>query len=555
VNELRDKARFKSALSEIFEAFEARTASSSPPDFIGAAYREPLEHTTRRFVIDEILDGLGWNLGRMTREMVEEARAQGDTTLFLDYLGVNPELRVPLLIVEGKAWGKPFVTESDAAAAEEVLANRSPPEALLAKAIQHCKQGGRPERSPLILEWAKWIHKLHQYVTTVHRQSGHIVQQLAITSGRWWVIFTRPYETFVATGPVSTANILVFEGPEVIERSDNIFDHLARQKLIRDPPNLIQPSQLSAYVDRGGIARLYHALWVVRRKDGAHFDAFPQINLYPSIVLERRDGQLLAVIDHYRQRITIPHRYDALPAHIDEVEQNAAALLQTVRAEADVALAPSPLTTFPGFPITGGLLGRAGLQQIIRFLKSSATPDEFLLVTGSNSHFLLPQPRIHPCAGHTWSECHSLHENQLNAPIVSRSYDPASFFTTMEPHHCTHRTVHNRRASRCHVGHSKSFSVVALVSFKRLVGRLTRPLACRAELSSRADQVHPPWRHRQFPLRPIRRYGRGAVRFSFQLAASTFLKWVPNRIFSSSGPKRERMHRSAIRYSVKPARN
>jgi hypothetical protein len=73
----------------------------------------------------------------MTREMVEEARAQGDTTLFLflDYLGVNPDFRVPLLIVEGKAWGKPFVTASDDAAADEVLATPSTPEALLAKLL------------------------------------------------------------------------------------------------------------------------------------------------------------------------------------------------------------------------------------------------------------------------------------------------------------------------------------------------------------------------------------------------------------------------------------
>jgi hypothetical protein len=137
--------------------------------------------------------------------------------------------------------------------------------------------------SPVILEWAQWIHKLHQYVTTVHRQSGHFVQQLAITSGRWWVIFTRPYDTFVAAGPVNTVNIRVFEGREVIERSDEIFDHLARRNLIRDPPSLIQPSQLSAYADLADIAKLYHALWVVRRKDGAYFDAFPQINLYPSM--------------------------------------------------------------------------------------------------------------------------------------------------------------------------------------------------------------------------------------------------------------------------------
>jgi hypothetical protein len=291
----------------------------------------------------------------------------------------------------------------------------------------------------------------------VHRQSGHVVQRLAITSGRWWVIFTRPYDTFVVAGPVNTANIHVFEGGEVIERSDDIFNYLARHNLIRDPPSLIQPSQLSGYVDRADIVRLYHALWVVRRKDGAHFDAFPQINLYPSIVVERSDDQLLAIIDHLRPRITIPHNYDALSAHIDEVETNAIALLQAVHAEVGVTLAPSPLTAFPGFPVTGGLLAPAGSPQTIRFLKSSATPDEFLLVTGSSTHFLLQHPTVNPCAGHTWSECHAFHENQRDAAAVSRSYDPASFFTTMEPHHCAHRTVHNRRAVRCQIAPFEEF--------------------------------------------------------------------------------------------------
>jgi hypothetical protein len=68
--------------------------------------------------------------------MVEEARVQGDTTLFLDYLGVNPDSRVPLLIVEGKAWGKPFVERPNAGATAQVLANPSSPEALVAKAVE-----------------------------------------------------------------------------------------------------------------------------------------------------------------------------------------------------------------------------------------------------------------------------------------------------------------------------------------------------------------------------------------------------------------------------------
>lgn len=457
MNEARDKARFQTTLGEIFEAFRPRTDRAGPPAFIGAAYRDPLEHTTRRYVIDEILSGLGWSLGRMTLEMVEEARVRGDTTLFLDYLGVNPSSRVPLLIVEGKAWAKPFVTESSAGAAAQVQTSPSSPEALIAKAIEHCKTGGQPAQSPIALEWAEWLAKLHQYVTTMHEQSGHVVQRLAITAGRWWVIFTRPSDTFIVAGPVNTVNIRVFEGREVIERSDEIFDQLARGNLIRNPPGLIQPGQLSTYADRADIVRLYHALWVARRRDGAHFDAFPQINLYPAIVIERRDGLLLAVVDHLLGRITVPHNYDTLPAHIGEVDGIAMALLQAVHAEAGIALPASPLTTFPGFPATGGLFAPAGKARTIRFLKSSPTPDEFLLVTGTESHYLLLRPTVDPCAGHTWSECHALRENQRDAAIVSRSYDPASFFTTIEAHHCAHRTVHNRRCDRCHIAPFEEF--------------------------------------------------------------------------------------------------
>ena len=173
--------------------------------------------------------------------------------------------------------------------------------------------------------------------------------------------------------PKQSAQLIfyVFTDAEVVERSDDIFDHLARQKLIRDPPSLIQPSQIPAYADRADIAKLYFGLWVARRKDGAHFDAFPQINLYPSIVLERRDGQLLAVVDHLRPRITVPHKYDALPSHIVEVEQNAALLLHSVHTEANVALLSIAVDSISGIPITGGLFAQAGSPQPVRFLKSS----------------------------------------------------------------------------------------------------------------------------------------------------------------------------------------
>jgi hypothetical protein len=48
VSRPRNKARFKDRLEQVFEAFEGRTSASGPPAFIGEAFRDPLEHTTRR---------------------------------------------------------------------------------------------------------------------------------------------------------------------------------------------------------------------------------------------------------------------------------------------------------------------------------------------------------------------------------------------------------------------------------------------------------------------------------------------------------------------------
>src|SRR5262245_49230183 len=113
VSNLRDKARFKEKLREVASAFRASLELASPA-YAGAEFSEPLEHVTRRHVIDIMLIALGWNLGQQGVDILEEAQARGETTLFLDYVGVRPDTRVPLLIVEAKAWSKPFVAPSAA---------------------------------------------------------------------------------------------------------------------------------------------------------------------------------------------------------------------------------------------------------------------------------------------------------------------------------------------------------------------------------------------------------------------------------------------------------
>ena len=268
--------------------------------------------------------------------------------------------------------------------------------------------------------------------------------------------------------PQTAADILAFDSDEVIARSDEVFSLLARQSLIADPPSPVAPTQISAYADRASVARVYHALWIARRKDGAHFDAFPQINVYPSIVVERHDGQMIYIVDQLRGRLTVPHNYDGLASHIDEVGQRATELLQVVNDELSAALQPSPITAFTGFQIPNTLAATLNLDLNGKFLKSWPSPNEFLLITGVEKHFLLPYPSVDPCAGHAWGECHALHVNQRSAPIVNRSFEPASFFTTIEPHHCAHRTVHDRRAARCHISPFEEFLCCRACVFQKV---------------------------------------------------------------------------------------
>jgi hypothetical protein len=245
VSNLRDKARFKAKLQEVARAFQ-ESLTANAPAYAGAEFTEPLEHVTRRHLIDIFLIALGWSLDQQGHEILEEAQAKGETTLFLDYLGVNPDSRAPLLIVEAKAWAKPFVAPSPATldrSGAKNTADSGP--SLIARAVDHAKKGEGESSSPVTLEWTRWIAKLRDYVKTVHENSGYCAQRVVITSGQWLVIFRNPAAAFLEDGAATDWGILCFCGDELIERSDQIHDLLARETLIQNPPERLRPAELT----------------------------------------------------------------------------------------------------------------------------------------------------------------------------------------------------------------------------------------------------------------------------------------------------------------------
>jgi hypothetical protein len=451
VSRLKDKARFKEGVEKLINQFNAPISEQS---FVGTEPGPTLEHVTRRHFIDPFLRLLGWDLTQLNEEMIEEARTRGETTLRLDYLGVNQQTRIPVLIVEAKAWAVPFV----AASAKKSRAEgpeASQPISLFCSAIEHCKAGGKPKDSPVTLEWADYIAKLHQYVSTIKDESGHTVSRVATLSGQWLVTFNDPGAIFLRQGKVNSLLIGIYRKDELIIKSDAIFDQLARSSITDGFPAMVRPSLLPAYIRATDVKRVYRALWVSRQTTGAHWKPRPSIGFEISMVLERQDGALLTVIDQSLKGWFIPHDYSELDTYIKAVEAQSDELLRRINGELSATLQPSDVEAFPGFPpspVTGyQIVDNPGNEPRIDLIKPDAAPGEFLLVIGTAKHFLFGSPAVNPCDCHNWVFCQAHGQEQGERPIIARSVEPKAFFTSGEEHHCAHQLVHDRRNVRCQI--------------------------------------------------------------------------------------------------------
>ncbi|MCS0495310.1 hypothetical protein NVS89_09385 [Ancylobacter sp. MQZ15Z-1] len=430
------QSRFKSRMTEL-QRWEENHAS---PEFVGARYSSPLEATTRKFVIDEVMDGLLWDLSRMTREVVEEARVRGETTLFLDYLGVNPDTRRPWLIVEAKAWAKPMIAWSANGLSSKTVSKN--PAEMVAAAINHLKAGKEAKDSPVILEWAQWLEKLRDYVRDLKAESGIAVTRAAITSGRWLVIIKDPQVTLLDDRVAGALEVLVYEGQSLVQSSDAIFDLLSRISLLGDTPEFATPSQAASLITAADVARVFRGVWLARQTTGSQFRPRPLINLYPIIVLDLTTGEKLVV--HDESEFALPAKGDAVPKSTAELEAASNALLAQINAVFGAIFTASPLNEFGGFP------NRPGDPALSPIRPLSKYANEYMAVTGESAHYLRSAPTIGSCAAHGWGALVPSGV-QVGSMVLRSSVDPASYFADGDAFHCAHRVVHERRDRQCFI--------------------------------------------------------------------------------------------------------
>src|SRR5262249_53142832 len=132
--------------------------------------------------------------------------------------------------------------------------------------------------------------------------------------------------------------------------SDRIFDLLARSVVIEEVPPWVRPPRLRAYTSTEDVARVFRALWVTRHAEGPHFQRHPQLILNVALVVLRRDGMLVTVLDDQLPNCAVPYDQENLAHHLEEIRQLSDQLLGQTCGELGTSVTPSDVKHFPGFP-------------------------------------------------------------------------------------------------------------------------------------------------------------------------------------------------------------
>jgi len=441
------EASFQRGLVDLLERFGRSIADNAPGPYAGAAVGQPLEHTTRIHLLDELAELLGWRLG-LGGDMAEEARLKNGTTTRMDYLGVASETNVPILLIEAKAWDKPFVTPQVKSANTSYEAAN-----LIAQAIEHWREGGDRSSSPAAAEWHDYVEQVGGYVRGLKDVHEHRLPRAVVTSGQWLVVFTRPVATFLEEPP-RAVDIKIFLKEDFRARARELYSLLSLPSLCVETPYRIRPTQVLNYITPEAVVASFHALHLIYEASGSpYLFRRPRILVYPALVLHRNDGALLTVIEtseplELGYQSGIDNLDQALEPHLTAVAAAAETLRRRVGGHLGLELRPAAFDAFPGYPLDTDA-DRTKSKSLIK--RHPTEPDVWMLITGQATHFLKPTPDL-ACRFHRWRACQNegeaIHTGAVSMPRIA---PPRSFFTDEQPHHCAHQGLQDRRNARCQI--------------------------------------------------------------------------------------------------------
>lgn len=437
------KADFPEKFAELLERLEAEEGPIAAAPYEGGPVGDLHEHATRVYFLDELIELLGWSLG-LGGDVVEEARLKDKTTTRMDYLGKACETDVPALLIEAKAWEKPFLQprKDGAFRVDDVLA----------KAIDHWRVGGEPATSPLAGEWPDYIVQVGNYVSRLYKLHGHRLPRAVISSGQWVVVFIDPVAAFVE-GPAHSTSIKFFEKKNYKSDAPQLYELLSKDSLVLETPASVRPTEVLNFLTSNTLDKCFYAVLVSYETAGTPvFGKKPRISIHPALVLQDLDGMRLTVLEETDPEYMEYGRDEDgvslfLDVHVASIREAAAALLRRTSEQLGVKLHPSSTVDFRGFA-RQPLHGAEVVKSFVKDLPNHK--DNWIVVTGQDTHFVRARPDL-ACDFHSWGTCKAARRAAGDSAIMRPTIKPRALFADEKPHHCAHRDVLDRRRTRCQV--------------------------------------------------------------------------------------------------------
>lgn len=423
--------------------------------------KEMTERVTRRYLVDEFLRALDWDPGDPDRT-VEEARtlhSSGDW-LFLDYLGVDPRSRAPVIIFEAKS----FDVEPPRARRVRRPTSRELP-ALIAAAVDALRR--EDTTSPLLVEWFEYLGAMYRYLKSMDSEGMTNLKRAVISSGGWMVVFQNPYETFLGDSPVEPDLIHCFVGfDDILANSDDILDLLHRQRLVDTLPLVLDVADALLHITSDRIERCFRgALVATSESSGARRASYPTRAVYPALVVHS-GSRWFAIADlSARQPVEEPRSADRIADFLQALDRAGGLLEQRVAALFGSAINPSPLEAFPGFPqarrtsdplrgpfdpTPGSTADIAPAAPAVRAFTtvSDETAHEFVIAVGIDRFYKTDLPRGTPCSFHYWK---AARDTALAEKAPHQGFTTGSFTEDGQDRHCAHAGMLRLRADRCRI--------------------------------------------------------------------------------------------------------
>ena len=354
-----------------------------------------LEAQIRAYLVDAMLAVLGWHVApyfdvlshtsephvelQPTGQLIIEGQLRGErgNPLHLDYLGVATDIDAPYaLVVETKRPGDPGPRglEGPAMYAPEWATE-------IAHMLGVRKRPGK---------WPGWLHKLCEYIRSLHRRSGHWPQRVVLTNGDWLVIFIDTAHTFdrdptdgkAPPDPKGIRVFLDFRG-SFEQNTAELFDLLSYQRVLRVHP-CISPTQVPFFVGNNPAnvnAAMYGLILTIGTKERT-LRAEPVILTFPVLFLHLASGGVLRVREN-DEGLERELFYDKPLSHqLAEVEKNANVLLRMVEGWLGRQL---PLTSVEEYVVPPD--NRGSLLAVREITATTDTARRFELVTGRAIHY------------------------------------------------------------------------------------------------------------------------------------------------------------------------